>query len=431
MRRIILLWMCLLTLTQMPVAAQDETREADGQSSRPHISADGTLVIFASQAENLPSPTQYRVGEFLLYDHNTASLSEIIIPESTARFPGEMSLNQPTPDIRLIPFLSWSEVGDLGGGLYLLDRQRNRVEALNVTPDGRPGDGSYPYELLNAAIHISDNGRWVLFLSTATNLIPDDANGDSPDFFLLDRETGTLERILTSGPPGEWLVEGDISGDGRTIVFSTRSDAYAEQDSNGERDVYLYDVETGAVTLVSHTLNGRSGNGSSATPQINVDGRFVLFRSGASDLVPEDTNESEDVFLYDQTTDNIERVSVGVGGVELDNYSYPGDMTPDGRYVIFSSAASNAFPDASVDTGRNLYRLDRATGDLLLISRAVNGGFSQGWSYSPSVSDDGCLIAFSADASDLVPDDTNGVRDVFLFDCATDTITRISVPNSS
>ena len=426
-----------LLLCLWPSVHLSQAQEADNGSFSAYISADGNQVFFMSTATNLPTSEtrQWDAGDIFVYERETGMISQILIPLNGGIYDGGAYLNVPSADGRFVPFLSWIDLPDMGGGLYLLDRETQAIEALNVSESGEIGDGSYPYEMLDAAISISDDGRFVLFLSTASNLVPDDENGDGADLFLLDRETGTLERIITSGLrgfPDEALWGGVISGNGRYIAFD--SNVGDERDTNGTGDVFLYDRNLESLRLVSIGLDGFSANGRSQVTAISPDGRYLLFMSAASNLVPDDTNGGTDSimdsFLYDQQTNDIERVTVGVDGVELDNYSYASDLSPDGRYIVFASGASNAFPNETAETGRNVYRLDRETGELLLLSRSIDGGYSQGWSYEPSISDDGRWIAFASDADDLVPDDNNGVRDIFLFDADTEEIQRISVPNS-
>lgn len=430
-------FLLVLLLCLWPSVNLSQAQEADDGSFSSYISADGSQVFFMSVAANLPTSETRRLdaGDMFVYERETDSVSQIIIPENGGIYDGGAYLNIPSPDGRFVPFLSWIDLPDMGGGLYLLDRESGEIEALNISESGEIGDSSYPYEMLHAAISISDDGRFVMFLSRASNLVPDDDNGEAPDLFLLDRETGTLERIITSGMAGfptEALWGGVISGNGRYIAFD--SNVAGERDTNGTGDVFLYDRNLERLRLVSIGLDGFSANGRSQVTAISPDGQYLLFASAASNLVPDDNNGSDDSimdsFLYDQQTNDIERVTVGVDGIELDNYSYASDLSPDGRYIVFASGASNAFPNDTAETGRNVYRLDRETGELLLISRSIDGGYSQGWSYEPSISDDGRWIAFASDANDLVPDDTNGFRDIFLFDADTGEIERISVPNS-
>ena len=433
----LLLMFVFLLLSSGIITAQESSLEANDSSFSPIITGDGNFVFFMSLATNLPSTTEFRPdgGSMFVYERQTGEISQIIIPDSTSTYEGGATLIQPNNDGRFVTFLSWIDVNRMGGGMYLLDRDTGSIEALNVSADGVAGDLGYPYETTGEAITISDDGRFVLFLSRATNILPDDPNEDRSDLYLLDRETNELERVLASTldefPVGA-LYRGIISGDGNYIAYSQWSSQNTQEDSNETIDVFLLDRETGEQTLVSRSLNGTTGNDRSNLMGVSPDGRFVWFNSDATDLVPNDTNESMDIFLFDVENDIIERVNVGESGRELSisTWSPQADITPDGRYVVFQSNSIDVFDDLVGTGDHNLYRLDRETGDIIFVSQTLNGGYSEGGrSSAPSISDDGRYIVFSSDATDLVSDDTNNTDDIFLFDSETGETSRISVPN--
>ena len=177
---------------------------------------------------------------------------------------------------------------------------------------------------------------------------------------------------------------------------------------------------------VSVSSEGAQGNDRSAMPSISADGRFVAFQSYASNLVPHDTNECVDVFVHDRRTGRTERVSVSSWGAEADSWCWLPSISADGRFVAFESDASNLVPG---DTNQqwDIFVHDRETGLTERVSVSSEGAESNAGSSEPSISADGRFVAFESKASNLVPGDTNGCVDVFVYDRQTARTERASV----
>ena len=126
-------------------------------------------------------------------------------------------------------------------------------------------------------------------------------------------------------------------------------------------DIFVYDRQTDTIERVSVASNGTQANGWSSSPSISADGRYVVFYSAASNLVPGDTNGAYDIFVYDRQTDTIERVSVANNGTQGNNSSWSGSISADGRYVAFSSNASNLVPgDTNIEATSSCMTARRA-----------------------------------------------------------------------
>ena len=168
------------------------------------------------------------------------------------------------------------------------------------------------------------------------------------------------------------------------------------------------------IERVSVATNGTQGNGPSTGNTISADGRFVQFSSTASNLVPGDTNGWQDSFVYDRQTHTIERVSIAADGTQANNLASGSNaMSADGRYVAFESMASNLVPgdtNATVD----VFVYDRQTDNIRQVSVAADGTLGNKISTFPFISADGRYVGFSSIASNLVPGDTNGLQDVFV-----------------
>jgi len=185
----------------------------------------------------------------------------------------------------------------------------------------------------------------------------------------------------------------------------------------------------GATFLASVATGGAAGNGRSFVPAISGDGRFAAFYSDASNLVAGDTNDLRDVFVNDRQTGETTRMSVDSSGAEANDDSFAPAISADGRFVTFSSAATNlvAGDTNGVD---DVFVRDRQAGTTTRVSLAPGGAEANGGSYSPSISADGRDVAFLSDATNLVAGDTNTVRDAFVFDRQTATTSRASVDSA-
>jgi Tol biopolymer transport system component len=189
---------------------------------------------------------------------------------------------------------------------------------------------------------------------------------------------------------------------------------------------------TASITSrVSVASDGTQGNDDSSHTSISADGRYVAFSSQATNLVANDTNGSADIFVHDRQTGETIRVSVSSTGVEGNDHSGAPAISADGRYIAFDSTASNLVDDDTNECGpvhcSDIFVRDRQTGTTTRVSVASNGTQGDGWSAEPSLSADGRYIAFFSYASNLVANDTNGYRDVFVHDTVTGATSRVSV----
>jgi hypothetical protein len=217
-----------------------------------------------------------------------------------------------------------------------------------------------------------------------------------------------------------------ISADGTVIAFESLASNLVAGDTNGTNDVFVHDVTTGVTERVSVDSNGREGNRESYFPSISDDGRFVAFGSYASNLVPGDKNRQSDVFVRDRANDTTERVSVDSSGVEGNLDSGAGAISSDGRYVVFTSLASNLV--ANDTNGTDVFVHDRSIGITERVSVDSSGNQQDGVAInSPAISADGNVVVFASYADDLVQFDTNAALDVFTHDRSTGITERVSV----
>lgn len=306
--------------------------------------------------------------------------------------------------------------------VFIHDRKTDETECISLDPTGDEGDGQSSFPALSAT------GRYVAFESGAPDLVPDDENAED-DVFVRDRQTVATERVSV-GPGG---VEGDgrsheaaISARGRFVAFQSSATNLVTGDANVEVDVFVHDRKTGETERVSLSSAGSEATGGSENPQISGSGRYVAFESGATDLVTDDANAEVDVFVHDRKTGETARVSVGPAGAEGNGESRYASISGNGRFVAFSSSASNLVPDDENGV-RDIFVHDRKKGETTRVSLATDGTEGDQGSSSPMISANGRVVAFESDAENLVTDDANAMGDVFTHDRKRGVTERVSV----
>ena len=246
---------------------------------------------------------------------------------------------------------------------------------------------------------------------------------------------GRVTRLSTDGGRQLDLPSGmsEISANGRYVAFLSDADDLVEGDTNGFGDVFRLDRRTGEVVRVNVSATGEQANadlGESWTISISADGRYVAFASRAGNLVENDGNGTDDVFVKDVESGRITRVSEGTGGVEADGASFEPSISAGGRYVAYQSVARNIsdtrLPGDGAPTVRT-YVTEVATGRTQLVSLSSDEAPSNAGTSGAALSGDGRFVAFESDATNLVAGDTNGRGDVFVRDLERGTTRRVSV----
>jgi Tol biopolymer transport system component len=246
--------------------------------------------------------------------------------------------------------------------------------------------------------------------------VPGDTN-DTFDAFVYDLRTGKTERVTVGSDGRECGTGGTgalLSENGRYVAFTSSCADLVPGGTNGLPQAYVRDRRTGKIQLVSVSSDGAQSDGRfNGAAAISPSGRFVALLSGATNLVPGDTNGQLDVFVHDRKTGTTERVSVSSRGKQSDGFSSGGGMSADGRFVTFESQATNLVP-GDTNGVSDIFVHDRATGRTRRVSVGADGRQGDDASVVPAISASGRIVAFNSVASNLVPDDSNGVEDVFV-----------------
>lgn len=307
--------------------------------------------------------------------------------------------------------------------VFVRDRRLHVTRRVSVSTGGVQGND------FSSQPAISDDGRYVAFISAASNLVDGDSN-QRLDVFVRDRVAKVTRRVsvATGGKGGNGISYNPaISGDGRYVAFNSEASNLVAGDTNGVADVFVRDLERNVTSRVSVGAGGAQANGSSdSAPAISADGRYVAFQSSASNLVAGDTNGTSDVFVRNRMAKMTRRVSVGMGGADSDNPSGQPDISADGRYVAFSSDASNLVVGDTNSTS-DVFVRDRLADETSRVSVGRSGAEANSYSFDPAISADGLYVAFTSRATNLVATDTNGKPDVFVRERVADVTRRVSV----
>ena len=301
-------------------------------------------------------------------------------------------------------------------------KQASSIRRISLASDGTESNG---YSGSNS---ISDNGRYIPFSSDATNLVPNDTNG-YVDTFLYDRVEQSVE-LINLAPDGTQANNssgsGSISGDGRYVTFASFATNLVSNDTNQKRDIFVRDRIEKTTKLVSVASDSTQANGVSYFSAINDNGRYVAFESDADNLVSNDTNEQRDIFVRDRIEQTTKLVSVANDGTQANGVSELGSISDDGRYIVFESDADNLVAN-DTNGQRDIFVYDRVEQTTKLASVSSDGTPGNGLSESSSISGNGRYIVFESDADNLVANDTNGQRDIFVYDRVQQTTKLASV----
>jgi len=276
---------------------------------------------------------------------------------------------------------------------------------------------------------ISSNGRYIAFMSKAYNLVNGDTNNDA-DIFGHDRLTAQTTRVSvsSSGVQGNGgSNNGSISCDGRYVAFGSSASNLVNGDNNDQSDIFVHDQQTAQTILVSVSSSGVQANNGSTSPSISSDGRYVAFTSFASNLVAGDTNNTLDIFVHDQQTGQTKRVNVSSSG-EQGGYSLSPSISSDGRYVAFETTSDNLV-DGDNNGKFDIFVHDLQTAQTTRVSVSSAGAEGNDNSFQPSMSSDGRYVAFQSNSDNLV-DGANTKGNIFVHDRLTAQTMLVSVSSS-
>jgi hypothetical protein len=404
---------------------------------RPSISADGQAVTFVSDSSDLVSGDSNA-----FYDDFVRVLSggteRVSVADSSGPFPSpangdstssQRGQRQLSSDGRFL--ISASTAGNLGAlstgsvsQIVRIDRSSNLATLISSDLSGNPA--------ASAAFDpaISGDGRFVVFRSATTNLVLNDSN-NAFDIFWRDSQGGATERI-NLGPGGVQGLGGattllpTVSDDGQVVAFVSNQNNLVAGDSNGVLDIFVRDRVAAITSRVSVDSTGSQANGLSDFPVVSANGRYVVYSSLASNLITADLGGFQDIFRHDRQTGQTVLVSQSTTGIQGNNNSFVSAISADGNVIAFSSSATNLISgDGNART--DVFVRDVSAGTTTRVSVSSAGVESDGTSSVPSISADGRYVGYLSLATNLVPGDSNSRADYFRHDRQNGLTLRVSV----
>ena len=397
-------------------------------SDFPSISADGNLICFTTRAGNLvPGDNQHTVDAFVR-DVSAGTTRRASLTSTGS--PVTCVMATISEDGRYVCFTSTGNVVPPNQSgwqdAYVRDLLMNSSSRISEALGGGRGND------VTSSVSLSANGQVASFASDATNMVAEDRNR-AIDVFV--RDLSSLENTLISNPNvsshgNDDSLNASINSNGRFVAYTSEANNIVLGDNNEVADVFLHDSNTGLQTWVSLSSQGVVGNGASRRPSISNDGRYIAFESASNNWVPGDTNNSPDIFVRDTLTGTTTLVSVSTNGLPGNGTSEMPAISASGRYVAFHSTAANLVVGDS-NGYVDLFVRDLHLGITVLASVSTSGAQGHSSTATPAdFSDDGRFVAFCSWANNLVPNDTNLDRDVFVRDLILGTTIRANLgPN--
>jgi Tol biopolymer transport system component len=413
------------TIERVSVASNGD--QGNDRSLLPATNADASIVAFKSSASNLVPDDRNQKVDIFVRDRGQQLTERVSVSDIPGTQPNDNSF-PPALDHsgNVVAFASLASnilIGDfnLGADVFVYNRVQQTTSVLTLVYDqfgnGRGGGGAP-----DLRPSVTADGGLIAFTAAADDLVPKDAN-ETNDVFVRSPDGGPVELIsvISSGSQAGHSGNGPsagpaISADGCLVAFYSDASNLVSGDTNGFRDVFVRDRCAGTTERVSVSTGGEQANRPSQAAgfsvAISADGRFVAFSSDASNLDEGDDNNTTDIFVRDREAGTTTRISKNQAGDSANGPSqFPG-VSGDGRFVVFQSAASNLV-DNDTNGRTDIFVVDTTEGSIDRVSLTSSGDQANGDSNSPQISVNGATVVFQSDASNLVPDDTNGVTDCF------------------
>ncbi|MEL6505487.1 MAG: calcium-binding protein [Pseudomonadota bacterium] len=356
------------------VSKHTDGTQGDDLSTSPVVSADGEHIVFTSRAENLVD------GDF----NNAADV-------------------------------------------FMHDTATGITKLISRHTDGTQADSD------SFGATVSAGGRFVAYHSASANLVDGDVNLTF-DIFLFDNATNTTTLISTAADgtaANQASFNPVISADGRFIVYESLASNIVVGDVVGTADLFLYDALTGTTTLISKNSDGIFGNGTSKGQSISADGRYITYDSAATNLVTDDTNNANDVFLFDRVTGTTTLVSKGPDGAVGTGPSDNASISANGKFIAYESSSTNLVGSDTNNAINDVFVYDVENDTTTVVSKSTAGTQGNFNSFKPSISANGQYVAFESEATNLVSGDTNVVRDIFVHNRENGETEMVSVPSGS
>ena len=410
-----------------------QANDISGRFGGPAIGGKGLLVAFDSLATNLVAGDTNGAADVFVKNRRTGETTRVSVRSDGREVRADSQRPAVAAAAPVVAFDSSSpnyvqRDNNSVLDVFVHDQRSGQTVLASITPDGRAGNGA------SFSPSISANGRYVAFVSDASDLVAGDRN-NTRDVFVRDLKLGVTTLVNLSSDDQQddrGAAPPAISADGRYVAFGSFGDNLVPDDTNDAFDIFVRDLRRETTTRVSVATDGTQGDAESFEQTISAHGEVVAFASDATTLVPDDTNGARDAFVHVMATGVTERVSIADDEAQANGQSVgPGirggttsapSISADGNRVAFDSIATNLVPG---DTNLcppffddpdhpgvcpDVFVRDRAAGTTTRVSLASDGSEGDGASTDPVIDSTGTVVAWFSAASNLVPGDTNNCR---------------------
>ncbi|WP_344534216.1 hypothetical protein [Streptomyces albiaxialis] len=372
------------------ISTAPDGKEGDGSSGRASLSADGRYAAFTSRAANLVAGDTNGVADVFVRDLKTGKTQRVSLGAGGAQADGASDDAAISADGRHVAFSS--EAGNLDGDatgshVYVRDLRTGTTERIKDDV-GSPGFDRSGSPALSA------DGRTVAFQVWKSEVQP---GGDDGRIYALDRDSGKLTRV-SQAPSGENDVHAgmrpSVSANGAKVAYQ-----WAETQRTGRpdwSDLYVFDLRDGKRVQADVTRTGATADAHAEGPRISADGRSVTYHSPATNVVPGDTNGTQNVFVRDLAKGATKMISAE----NKDWAVYGGTLSRDNSKLLFTAGAPGG------DSESHAYLRDLRTGATKLVSAATDGKPTKYSATAGDVDRTGATVTFTSASDDLVPGDT-------------------------
>ena len=394
-----------------------------GRSDECGIDGDGSHTVFASEAPQLVPGDRNGERDVFIRDNSSGQVQRLNHFANGEENPNGAFAVTISASGRYVAFASPDNLIANGGvtppQLYVMDRQTGNMLLASRRTDGLPANAP------SSDGRVARGGRFVVFSSGATDLVPGDGNGKF-DIFRFDAQTETVDRVSTDLNGVEsngGSYQAGIANGGVYVAFESDATNLVPNDTNGQRDVFVKNMDTGAIERVSVSSVGVEGNGGSDFLDISSDGELVLFQSAAGNLVAGDSNNAYDLFLHHMSSGITERVSLDGMGNQIASAN-EGRLTGNGNYLVFESTdpalvgATHGFHQAYVKS--------LSTGAVIQLTSVSDGAVLR-----TRISGDASRICYETIATDAFIGDNNGVSDVLNVDTGDGAVSVVSAAETT
>ena len=394
------------------VSVDESGSVGDNSSSSPIVSDDGNVVLFSSYASNLVEGDESGI--------------DLFVRDISAGTTRRIGLNAGPDDFDFAEF-DLSRSGNTvvfqdGFQVYILDLTdaNSARQLVSVGTDGHtPGNDR------SRQVFISADGQLVTYTSKASNLVTETAanaaGAPRDNVFVWDRASGQTElasRSIQGNSDGNSSsVALGLSDDGTYLLLQSKASNIHPEDVDSNTDYFVYNTVENTLKLVTKSLSEDGLGEGPGRGRISRNGSRVVYQASSDDLVPNDMNQTEDVFVYDIATETNQAVSLAFGGTETANgFSFRPSISGNGHVVSWTSHATDLTSDAANGLFEEVYVARIDDGNVFRVSKPSVSSTNDGDSDHPFLSYDGSLVVFNSSSSQLVTGDANTSADVFAVE---------------